>query len=185
MNPAMGSDSPARELLARFAARITAAISRSPHHVPLFLQFWPRQAWNESQIATTGSNAPIERRPSELQISHSARKRSAMHHQPAPLKSRIVAAASKIAVTPSLSGGNSAATSRASGPDCAVADVVGPYSRFPKRFRLRRRMYTNGNAAPAAPNAASMIEGFSGESTHPPNAEAIDVERTIAIVPET
>jgi hypothetical protein len=108
-----------------------------------------------------------------------------MHHQPTPLNSKIVATAIKIAVALSLCAAKSAATSRASGLDCAVADVVGPYSRFPKRFRLRRRMYTNGNAAPAAPNAASMIEGFSGESTHPPNAEAIDVERTIAIVPET
>jgi hypothetical protein len=43
----------------------------------------------------------------------------------------------------------------------------------------------NGSAAPAAPNAASMIEGFSGESTQPPNADAIDVHKTTAIRPET
>ncbi len=72
MNPAMGSESPAVELLARFAATITAAISKSPHHVPLFPQFWPLQARNESPSAATGSNAPTERRPSELQISQSA-----------------------------------------------------------------------------------------------------------------
>src|SRR6266851_3811062 len=95
MNPAMGSESPAGELLARFAATITVAIGKSPHHVPLFLQSlqsWPRQARNESPIAATGNNAPTERRPSELQISQSARMRSAMHHQPAPLKSKMVAA---------------------------------------------------------------------------------------------
>jgi hypothetical protein len=108
-----------------------------------------------------------------------------MHHQPAPLESKIVAAAIKIAVAPLPGGAKSAATSRASGPDCVVADVVGPYSRFRNLFLLRRRMYPNGSAAPAAPNAASMIDGFSGESTHPPNADAIDVDKATAIRPET
>jgi hypothetical protein len=41
----------------------------------------------------------------------------------------------------------------------------------------------NGSAAPADPKTANMIEGFSGESTQPPNADAIDVDRTTAIMP--
>ena len=67
--------------------------------------------------------------------------------------------------------------------------VVVPYFRVPElfvlRFLLRHRTYKNGSAAPAAPNAASMIEGFSGESTQPPNADAIEVHRTTATKPET